>query len=1007
MTSLPMSDGPGGSTARRLLTFGFALAVVVAGMLVLEGCSSTDTQKSPYGALTSGPDLSMVPTDAPETCDDAAVRECHVTISVVGDVANCYQGQQTCREHTWSACADGSYFELDLATALALRPNGLLALSAASDCLANPCNPHCRTFVEVPDEPIETVTGVPTGFRSGDPDSVPPQSDCQWGADCQDNEHCVEPFTSAGCDHSKCVQGTALGATCRTGDACVEAICSASPSCCSVAWDAGCVADVKTVCDADCGETISVPCEHHACDEGVALTCANDCVASVCALDLDCCVGSWDSGCVALATAQCGGVSTTLPPALPPYANLCGYAVYAYNDLYLGQKSTLSGVIGAGGNVQVTQGNLTGVQLQVKGNLVLDNSTVAGRAVVSGNVEFRNSVTFSNPSGTPVLEVGGTTTIQTNGSRLTGNVISTNAPKYGGTTASPPVWTGALVAPAAPPDTPRPVIPTKTGLVCNSSLPSFWANPGDVVDLAPGNYGSVGLNSNSSNPSILRLHEGSYTFYSLTFNSDAKVEFDYGATGIDINVCQNLSIAPRTLFSPQPASFRSLRWYYGGTSMKIDQQGGGVPAYVFPGMLIAPNANVEVAPNTQMQGVVYAKSLRFEPGLMLLPSSYATEMCGSPGTPTCDAGIDMSPTPSAIETGACEPWLLGAKDSACAGFDIGLGVPCEDSVVVCNHGMDAAPAGIRLAFFDTSYPWADTSPDTSAAGYIGDCFTTESVPAGLCISQRCDSALLDRDLWVVAIPPSSGASECSTLGNWAHYLASETCACFWGELLSADIDASEPGTCRRPLGTLTDLDLGDVDAIRVATDGAQSAVAERAGLGECGDGWYLDGSDLVLCPATCASVAAAPGSRVKISAGCATVREPVVMAEVYESDCEPGTMVQWDMVIWRSITPLDSTITFEARTADSEVALALEAFEEIGVARNGGGVDTQLCDPFNLSDECPVLFYTLVEAGVWDLTRLRRPVLELMATLSPASGDPRQGPVLEDWQVQFTCIESE
>jgi hypothetical protein len=58
---------------------------------------------------------------------------------------------------------------------------------------------------------------------------------------------------SLACSHDLCREGAPLVPAC---DACVSAICGADSFCCTVGWDAGCVAQVSSVCgDATCART--------------------------------------------------------------------------------------------------------------------------------------------------------------------------------------------------------------------------------------------------------------------------------------------------------------------------------------------------------------------------------------------------------------------------------------------------------------------------------------------------------------------------------------------------------------------------------------------------------------------------------------------------------------------------------------------------------------------------------------------------------------------------------
>lgn len=107
--------------------------------------------------------------------------------------------------------------------------------------------------------------------------------------------------------HDKCATGAALAGA----DTCVADICAADPYCCTTAWDATCVAEVRTICDSlSCAEADGT-CSHSLCDGGAALvnTCDStkaNCVAAVCAADAYCCTTAWDSLCVSEVDSVCG-----------------------------------------------------------------------------------------------------------------------------------------------------------------------------------------------------------------------------------------------------------------------------------------------------------------------------------------------------------------------------------------------------------------------------------------------------------------------------------------------------------------------------------------------------------------------------------------------------------------------------------------------------------------------------------------------------------------------------
>ena len=78
-------------------------------------------------------------------------------------------------------------------------------------------------------------------------------------------------------------------------------VCATNPLCCSVSWDASCVAIADTA--TGCGGPATGGCfaEH-----GNSPYCSiADCCESVCARDPTCCIVGWDAGCVTLAIAEC------------------------------------------------------------------------------------------------------------------------------------------------------------------------------------------------------------------------------------------------------------------------------------------------------------------------------------------------------------------------------------------------------------------------------------------------------------------------------------------------------------------------------------------------------------------------------------------------------------------------------------------------------------------------------------------------------------------------------
>ncbi|MCX5641073.1 MAG: hypothetical protein NT059_09720 [Planctomycetota bacterium] len=99
-------------------------------------------------------------------------------------------------------------------------------------------------------------------------------------------EGCLTAHASTGCANAECSR----------------AVCSVDPSCCTTAWDQGCVLVATAVCPApescpavgDCFASHSSPGCHD-----------SSCCNGVCAADPSCCQGEWDSTCVTSARTLC------------------------------------------------------------------------------------------------------------------------------------------------------------------------------------------------------------------------------------------------------------------------------------------------------------------------------------------------------------------------------------------------------------------------------------------------------------------------------------------------------------------------------------------------------------------------------------------------------------------------------------------------------------------------------------------------------------------------------
>ena len=336
-SSGPLARAGASAIWRRLVTLA-ALSAAAVGLVF--GCSTDDASLPAPGA---GPGLTTNSTEL--RCAEGTTQSCATTLAIEGDKLSCYEGQQTCVGGAWGPCLDGTVVERAapdrrLVAQLRAQDTGVpweLCLTAGFGAAGasgvagaagapsivpifnNPCDPRCRIQYQPGTYPGMTTGGSLRGDRTkvlGHFD-LPPTPPCTDGSDCQANTRCEEPTTDS-CAHLSCLVGSALDPAC---DPCVTDICDPSDGdgnadCCTVAWDASCVAMVKTVCDAFCADDL---CTHSPCDEGEGLVSGCDdptaCVADVCATEPSCCgngPGNWDATCVAAVDTECG-MFVTIP----------------------------------------------------------------------------------------------------------------------------------------------------------------------------------------------------------------------------------------------------------------------------------------------------------------------------------------------------------------------------------------------------------------------------------------------------------------------------------------------------------------------------------------------------------------------------------------------------------------------------------------------------------------------------------------------------------------------
>lgn len=109
---------------------------------------------------------------------------------------------------------------------------------------------------------------------------------CEPDCSCAtEPESCCEAHASASCDVPSCS----------------ECVCTLDPTCCTLAWDASCVASALGPCTTDCDCAPGACCEPNG-----GLGCEDPaCSGCVCGVDPLCCVLGWDADCTDIASLQC------------------------------------------------------------------------------------------------------------------------------------------------------------------------------------------------------------------------------------------------------------------------------------------------------------------------------------------------------------------------------------------------------------------------------------------------------------------------------------------------------------------------------------------------------------------------------------------------------------------------------------------------------------------------------------------------------------------------------
>jgi hypothetical protein len=122
-----------------------------------------------------------------------------------------------------------------------------------------------------------------------------------------------------------------------------------------------------------------------------------------------------------------------------------------------------------------------------------------------------------------------------------------------------------------------------------------------------------------------------------------------------------------------------------------------------------------------------------------------------------------------------------------------------------------------------------------------------------------------------------------------------------------------------------------------------------------------------------------------------------VKIETYETSCDSNMTPQWGFFTWEATTPEGTEISFRIRSANTKNDLSLSNWISISTKSNSNLQDCLLTGP----SPCPIDLYK--ELGQLDA---QKKFLELEVTFT-VSNDKKKTPVLNIWEITYSCRESQ
>lgn len=904
-------------------------------------------------------------------CPENATRDCSVTLGQHGDVLSCFEGVQTCKGGQWGPCADG---EEVAKPAPPPRKSGATAqvksLSSPVDCGNNPCDPSCQTFDEVPATPVESPPQIliapwGTGNLQDLPTALQTQGStepCAMGADCQFDQYCNNP-SSGTCAHSKCVTGAGLASKC---DPCVENICVGVPGCCTTPIQGSCSHDLCVVGPALTGipaASACDPCVAAICAIGAFNFCCNpatggwtqECinqVAPVCGKS--CATGSWTQACVnqvkTICNAEC--LEDTTAPICAHDKCYIGPSLASACDPCVAQVCAVdpfccSGLGSWDGLCLQEVGSVCGEACPTKGDCVPWLPTQTDPDCFGFDLTIGVGCTNGGALQVPVCNHG-----------------SGNAP------AGLPI----SIFPAAPPDrlgdcyTPFPV-----GTV-TITTPSIIA-PGDCID--------VTLPAGTAEGSQI----GANLFLAPGYNNtECKCSNNWSIWSSATGACDSPSCAGASAY----AKLKKVKLF---VSVDKSLSQGCSLGHVGP----TPCPTTAPTRWDQLKGAfgTFIQDpasddldmwLRFWPHNVggNCPTAYPAGCGASAGCKTANADATLS-------TVAGETTLINAFAAITPSGVTPMFPGLEGALLAAKEAKDANPSLAPVVILVTDGTPTQCSGNGASPAPIADLASLYFNGYGI----RTYIIGVDVNSTNIQIIAGSGGGKGYAIdgGDPIQTLMLDALNQIKQEFTACTLD-------------LPDLDIFDPTMATFTYTpgaGAPMTLTQVANLAACGagNGWYYDNpadpESVTLCPTTCTTVKSDLEATLELEIACISQYAPSTYTQKYEGVCPAGKAPQWGYLAYDTVTPGDSYVEFRVHTSDDDVTYGALSLPTTAKA----SPNTQVC-AMGGPAPCPVDLFTAL-GGV---PAARDRYLELEMKVYPTS-DTNQTPSVNNWQVTYSCPDSE